>query len=248
MARETSDVPGTVGSMSGTPAFELRDVVAGPVDGPILREVTVDLPAEGVTAIAGPSGAGKSSLLRLLNRLDDPLSGEIRWQGRPLESWNPTELRRQVGMVFQRPPIFPGTVRQNLRVACPSLDDERAAGVLDHVGLDVRHLDDVAENLSGGEAQRMSLARTLLTDPTVVLADEPTAALDGSARRSIEALVRTLVDDGVAVMWVTHDTDQLRRIADHVLALADGRVACFGHLAELESHRDPQVRRIVGSG
>jgi putative ABC transport system ATP-binding protein len=233
--------------MSGTPAVELRDVVAGPPERPILREISVDLPASGVTAIAGPSGAGKSSLLRLLNRLDDPLSGEIRWEGKALTEWKPTALRRQVGMVFQRPPLFPGTVRQNLLVACPDADEARCEQVLDQVQLAPTKLDDAASTLSGGEAQRMCLARALLTEPRVVLADEPTASLDGVARRSIEQLARVLADRGVAVIWVTHDTDQLRRIADHVLALLDGRVACFGHPPELEAHVDPAVRRIVGS-
>ena len=70
-----------------------------------------------MTVLAGPSGAGKSTLLRLLNRLDDPLAGEVRWRDRPLIEWAPTELRRQVAMVFQRAPIFPGSVLDNLRVA-----------------------------------------------------------------------------------------------------------------------------------
>jgi putative ABC transport system ATP-binding protein len=234
--------------MTSPAAFELRSVVAGPPDDPILRDVTVDLPAMGITALAGPSGSGKSSLLRLLNRLDDPLSGVVSWQGRDLRDWPPTELRRQVGMVFQRPPIFPGTVRDNLRVASPDLDDVRVKAVLADANLPVDLLDADASTLSGGEAQRMCFARALLTDPQVVLADEPTAALDADATASIERLGRALADAGVAVIWVTHDTDQLRRLADHVLALVDGRVASFGHLPELDVHDDPVVRRIVGAG
>jgi len=233
--------------MTGPAAFELRSVFAGPSDAPILRDVTVDLPARGVTAVAGPSGSGKSSLLRLLNRLDEPVSGDVSWQGRNLHDWSPTELRRQVGMVFQRPPIFRGTVRDNLRVASSSLDDVRAAAVMSDANLPVELLDADASTLSGGEAQRMCFARALLTEPRVVLADEPTAALDQSATGSIERLGRTLADAGVAVIWVTHDTGQLRRIADHVLALVDGRVASFGHLPELDVHDDPIVRRIVGA-
>lgn len=247
MSRGRRDVTGTVESMTGPPAFELSDVVAGPADGPILHDLTVDLPARGVTVVAGPSGSGKSTLLRLLNRLDDPISGEIAWQGRALTSWDPTELRRQVGMVFQRPPLFPGSVRDNLLVACPSVDDERAGAMLERVQLDVDKLDADASTLSGGEAQRMCLARALLTGPKVVLADEPTASLDNAATRSIERLGRMLADGGVAVIWVTHDTDQLRRIADHVLALVDGRVASFGHLPELDAHADRIVRQIVGA-
>ncbi|MDX2380442.1 MAG: ATP-binding cassette domain-containing protein [Acidimicrobiia bacterium] len=233
--------------MTGPPAFELSGVVAGPVERPILHDVSVDLPASGVTAVAGPSGSGKSSLLRLLNRLDDPISGEIRWQGLDVRRWEPTDLRRQIGMVFQRPPIFPGTVRDNLRVASPTLDDERAEAALAQVQLAPASLGADATTLSGGEAQRMCLARALLTQPTVVLADEPTASLDNAATRSIEELARVLADEGVAVIWVTHDTDQLRRIADHVLVLVEGRVASFGHLPEMDVHDDPLVRQIVGA-
>jgi putative ABC transport system ATP-binding protein len=234
--------------MSSPDAFELVGVSAGPVDGdPILRAIDLVIPANGVTVLAGPSGAGKSTLLRLLNRLDDPVAGEIRWRGRPLTEWAPTELRRQVAMVFQRPPLFAGTVLDNLRVARADVDAERAGHVLEHVGLDPELLGQEAESLSGGEAQRMCVARALLTDPTVLLADEPTAALDRAARATVEDLGRMLADSGVAVIWVSHDTDQLRRLADHVIVLADGAVRAVGHLSELDASPDPLVRQSVGA-
>jgi putative ABC transport system ATP-binding protein len=235
-------------AMSSADAFELIGVDAGPVDGdPILRSIDLTVPVNGVTVLAGPSGAGKSTLLRLLNRLDDPVAGEIRWRGRPLADWPPTELRRQVAMVFQRPPIFPGTVLDNLRVALPDVDTERSAHVLEHVGLDSGLLDQEADSLSGGEAQRMCVARALLTDPAVLLADEPTAALDRAARSTVEDLGRMLADSGVGVIWVSHDTDQLRRLADHVIVLADGTVRAVGHLSELDQSADPVVRQSVGA-
>ena len=234
--------------MSSADSFELVGVDAGPVEGdPILRSIDLVVPANGVTVLAGPSGAGKSTLLRLLNRLDDPLAGEVRWRGRPLADWAPTELRRQVAMVFQRPPLFPGTVLDNLRVARADVDAERAAHVLEHVGLDAELLDQEADSLSGGEAQRMCVARALLTDPAVLLADEPTAALDRAARATVEDLGRMLADSGVAVIWVSHDTDQLRRLADHVIVLADGTVRAVGHLSELDQSPDPLVRQSVGA-
>jgi putative ABC transport system ATP-binding protein len=234
--------------MSSPDAFELDGVSAGPVDGdPILRSIDLVIPANGVTVLAGPSGAGKSTLLRLLNRLDDPVAGEIRWRGRALTEWAPTELRRQVAMVFQRPPLFPGSVLDNLRVARADVDAERAGHVLDHVGLDPELLGQDAESLSGGEAQRMCVARALLTDPAVLLADEPTAALDRAARATVEDLGRMLADSGVAVIWVSHDTDQLRRLADHVIVLADGAVRAVGHLSELDASPDPLVRQSVGA-
>ena len=234
--------------MSSPDAFELVGVDAGPVDGdPILRSVDLVIPANGVTVLAGPSGAGKSTLLRLLNRLDDPVAGEIRWRGRALTDWAPTELRRQVAMVFQRPPLFAGTVFDNLRVAKTDLDVERAGHVLEHVGLDPELLGQEAESLSGGEAQRMCVARALLTEPAVLLADEPTAALDRAARATVEDLGRMLADSGVAVIWVSHDTDQLRRLADHVIVLADGSVRAVGHLSELDASDDVLVRQSVGT-
>jgi len=233
--------------MTSPDAFELRGVDAGPSDDPILRGVELVIPANGVTVIAGPSGAGKSTLLRLLNRLDDPLAGEIRWRGRPLGEWEPTALRRQVAMVFQRPPIFPGTVMDNLRVALADVGSDRATHVLEHVGLEPDLLGHEANTLSGGEAQRMCVARALLTDPAVLLADEPTAALDRAARGTVEDLGRSLADTGMAVIWVSHDTDQLRRLADHVIVLADGSVRATGHLAELDVSSDQLVRHSVGA-
>ncbi len=233
--------------MSSADAFELRGVDAGPVGDPILRGIDLVVPANGVTVLAGPSGAGKSTLLRLLNRLDDPLAGEIRWRDRPLTEWEPTELRRQVAMVFQRAPVFPGTVLDNLAVALPGITEDRALHVLEHVGLEPDLLGHEADTLSGGEAQRMCVARALLTDPAVLLADEPTAALDRAARATVEDLGRSLADSGVAVIWVSHDTDQLRRLADHVIVLAAGSVLATGHLGDLDLSDDPLVRQSVGA-
>jgi putative ABC transport system ATP-binding protein len=231
-----------------TPAtFELTDVVAGPADSPILKGVSLSVPCTGILAVAGPSGSGKSTLLRLLNRLDDPLSGTIRWDGRDITDWEPRELRRRVAMIFQSAPVFPGTVFDNLGVAQPGLTAERAHHVLDHVGMPRDLLDRPADQLSGGEAQRMTIARALLTEPAVLLADEPTASLDTASRQTIEDLARDLADSGVPLVWITHDTAQLRRLADHAVVLIDGEIASFGHVDELDAHEDPRVRELVGA-
>jgi putative ABC transport system ATP-binding protein len=138
-------------------------------------------------------------------------------------------------------------VLDNFRVADPEVSGERGRHVLEHVGLSAGLLDRDAATLSGGEAQRMCVARALLTRPEVLLADEPTAALDIDARIAVEGLARQLADEGIAVLWVSHDTDQVRRLADHVLAIVDGKVAAFGHLSELDMHADPIVRRLIGA-
>jgi len=212
--------------VTGPPLFELDGVVVAP-DGTnaILDVDRLAVVDEGITVLAGPSGAGKSTLLRLCNRLEVPTSGTVRHRGTDIATLDPLRLRRSVGMVFQRPTLFPGTVRQNLAVARPDGDDGSFLDALERAGLAGPFLDRTGDELSGGEAQRACLARTLLTDPRVLLMDEPTSALDPAATRNLERAVRALADEGVPVLWVTHDLDQGRRLADHTVVLTGGRVA-----------------------
>ncbi len=179
----------------------------------------------GITVVLGPSGAGKSMLLRLLNRLEVPTSGTVAFRGRPVADLDPLVLRRQVGMVFQRPAPFPGTVRDNLLVADPAASEEALVEALDEAGLGAGFLDRSADELSGGEAQRMCLARTLVTRPAALLMDEPTSALDPDVRQRLERTARRLADDGRPLVWVTHDLDQCDRLADDVVVIVAGRVA-----------------------
>ena len=182
------------------------------------------LPDAGITAIAGPSGAGKSTLLRCCNRLEAPDAGTVRYRGEDIAALDPLAHRRAVGMVFQAPVLFPGTVADNVRVADPQAGDERVAALLRRAALDPEAFAARdADTLSGGEGQRVCLARTLATDPQVILMDEPTSALDADASTELEALMRALAGDGVPVLLVTHDEAQLERVADHVLRLKDGR-------------------------
>ncbi|GAC55072.1 ABC transporter ATP-binding protein [Gordonia amicalis] len=184
------------------------------------------VPGHGVTAIYGPSGSGKSTLLRLCNRLEIPTTGRVLYGGRDIAELDPLRLRRQVGIVFQRPTPFPGTIAENLHTADPDADPPRMREVLARVGLSGSWLDRDATALSGGEAQRMCLARTLITGPEVLLLDEPTSALDESAVDIVERAVLGLAGDGVTVLWVTHDPQQVRRVADRVLRIDAGR--CVG--------------------
>ena len=190
----------------------------------ILDHVSVDLPGEGITVVAGPSGSGKSTLLRMCNRLEVPTSGRVLLDGDDIADVDPTVLRRRVGMVFQRPVVFGGSVLDNLRVADGAVEEVAACAVLARCGLDAGLLDRGADDLSGGEAQRMCLARTLLTGPEVVLMDEVTSALDVDARQNVERLARRLADEGTPVLWVTHDLDQAERLGDRVVVVVGGRV------------------------
>ena len=206
--------------------FEFDDVVVRFGDTVVLDHVDVAVPeGGGITCLLGPSGAGKSTLLRLCNRLEVPTSGAVRFRGTPLDDLDPLRLRRTVGMVFQRPAVFPGTVRDNLLVADPDADDATMVAVLGRAGLRADFLDRTADALSGGEAQRACLARTLITGPEVLLMDEPTSALDPTATRGLETLGTELAAAGMPILWVTHDLAQADRIADRRIVLVGGRVA-----------------------
>jgi putative ABC transport system ATP-binding protein len=194
----------------------------------VLEGVDAQIPSAGVTVVVGASGSGKSTLLRLCNRLVAPARGRILFRGADLASLEPLAHRRRVGMVFQQPTPFGGSVRDNLRVAAAAADDDRMARALDRAHLSRAFLDRPAGELSGGESQRACLARTLVTDPEVLLMDEPTSALDETARGALEALARELADGGVPVIWVTHDLAQARRLGDWAIVLEAGRVAAIG--------------------
>ena len=215
------------------PLFSFESVSVGPEGARRLDGLDAELPSGGLTVVAGPSGSGKSTLLRLCNRLEVPSAGTVCHRGTDVNERDALELRREVAMVFQRPVTFAGTVLDNLREADRDCDAERGAELLGRAGLDESFLERDAGELSGGEAQRACLARALATDPRVMLMDEPTSSLDAKAAAVLEQLARQLVDDGTPVVWVTHSEEQMRRLADHVLLLADGRVDRAGSAAQV---------------
>ncbi|MCL4171377.1 UNVERIFIED_CONTAM: hypothetical protein GTU68_029463, partial [Idotea baltica] len=137
-----------------------------------LAPVSATVRKRRLTAITGPSGSGKSTLLRCCNRLIVPTSGSIEFLGTDLSEIEPLALRRRVGMLFQRPTTFAGSVADNLRVAEPAATDARIVELLERARLSPDYADRVADSLSGGEAQRMCLARALATRPEVLLMDE----------------------------------------------------------------------------
>jgi putative ABC transport system ATP-binding protein len=208
------------------PLFEFENVsVRGDEGRWRLRGVNGSIAAAGVTALLGPSGSGKSTLLRCCNRLEVPAEGAVRFRGADVAALDVLQLRRRVSMVFQRPTPFPGTGRDNLLLADPSLDDARASELLAGVRLGPEFLDRNATELSGGEAQRLCLARSLAVEPEAVLMDEVTSSVDPAARRALEDLARSLADNGIAVVWVTHDLRQARRLADAMLVVVNGHIA-----------------------
>jgi putative ABC transport system ATP-binding protein len=190
-----------------------------------------------VLAIVGPSGSGKTSLLRLLNRLDEPTTGTVYIGGTDYRTIDPRELRRKVGMVTQRPYLFPGTVADNLRFGPAQrgqlLPQDSIEELLAKVGLKGYAGRDMA-NLSGGEAQRVSVARTLANSPLVLLLDEPTSALDDAAKLDVESLIQNIIrNQGLTCVMVTHDMVQAGRLADRALLLDSGRILRIGSVHEV---------------
>jgi tungstate transport system ATP-binding protein len=205
-----------------------------------------------ILALVGPSGAGKSTLLRLLNFLEPPTGGSIHFHGVQFDADHPMPLRmrRRVTTVFQRPILLNRSVEANihygLRLRGTHSPASQVAEALERVGLrDLAR--QRARTLSGGEAQRVSLARAMVLQPDVLLLDEPTANLDPYNVGMIEETVRALNDrQGTTVVLVTHNIFQARRLAHRVGLLLDGQIVEVGETsAFFTSPRDPRTAAFV---
>ncbi len=197
----------------------------------ILDGIDLDVPPGRITVLMGPSGSGKTSVLRLLNRLDDPTSGTICYAGRLLSEYPVSELRRRVAFVFQTPTLFPGTVLQNLLTASRlgSVPDDQKDGRLREVThlaqLDPGLLDRDVRELSVGQQKRAMIARALVSRPAVLLLDEPTASLDAETAARLLRTVRHLAHDrGLTVLISTHRLEEARAVGDSSVLLRDGRI------------------------
>jgi len=197
-----------------------------------LDQASLEVGSGETIALLGPSGSGKSTLLRAIAGLERLEGGRIMFEGADL-SRIPTHLRR-FGLMFQGYALFPHlTVAQNIAfgLRMHGLDESRATEALAMVGLSDLASRSV-DRLSGGEQQRVALARTLVTEPRLVMLDEPIGALDRQLRRRLIAEMRELLD-GRCVIYVTHDHDEARSIADRVALLHEGRVVQTGTYDEL---------------
>lgn len=204
--------------------FTLDEVTVRRGEATLLDRVTTTVRCEGCTAIVGPSGAGKSTLLRLLNRLEEPTSGLVRYRDVPVRQLNVLQLRRRVSLVGQRPVLLTDVVLDDLRVGAPELSEADGRRLLHRVGLPEEFALRSTATLSGGEAQRVCLARALAVSPEVLLLDEPTSSLDDESAAAVERTIRELVDSGVGCLLVTHSAGQARRLADCALVLTGGRL------------------------
>ena len=218
----------------------------------ILDDVTLTAAAGETLALLGRSGSGKTSLLRLVNRLRAPTSGEVFVEGRRARDWDPIRLRRRIGYVIQEVGLFPHwTVERNIGLV-PQLEGHpperirrRTRELLEMVGLDA---DSVAERrpseLSGGQRQRVGVARALAADPPILLLDEPFGALDPITRRELQGELHRL--QGLlrkTVLLVTHDVREALLLADRIALLEQGRVIWEGSAAQFDADPDERVRR-----
>jgi ABC-type methionine transport system ATPase subunit len=236
-----------------SPAFTLHSVRQEKGSVRVLDEISLEIPSGEITALIGPSGAGKTALLRLLNRLDDPVTGEIRYRGEPIVDIPVMVLRRRVGFVFQTPVMFPGTVRDNLDAAAhiAGVQAEEIPGrkveSLRLAELDSALADRDASRLSGGEQQRANIARALMTMPETLLMDEPTASLDPETAEKLGwTVARLSAERGLTVMLATHRLTEAKAVCTYAVMLDEGRLVEAGPAVELfDKSSHPRIRSFL---
>ena len=256
----TKNLAGNISSLLGNvkqvseAAFVLKNVRQTRENQIVLDGINLEIERGVITALIGPSGAGKTSLLRLLNRLDEPAGGEIFYRARLISEYQIQELRRQIGFVFQTPVMFPGTVRDNLRTALEiagksaSADSDRLISET----LDIAELEPVlaerdGAKLSVGQKQRVNIARALMLAPEVLLMDEPTSALDPqTADRLMETVRRLAQEKKITVVMVTHRLTEARRASDRTIFMEAGRVIETGASEYIfEQTTNPRIREFL---
>jgi phosphate transport system ATP-binding protein len=209
-----------------------------------LRVVNLGIRANAITVLFGPAGGGKSTLLRSINRLNE-LTDVAEFKGRILMNGenlldarvNPVELRRKIGIVFSRPTPLPLTIYQNVSYALELMGERRKARLDNAVEQALRlaalwdevydRLQDPAAAISGGQQQRLCLARVLALEPEVIMLDEPTSALDPITTARIEALMQELKET-YTIIWVPHNIQQAARMADYAAFFLQGELVEYG--------------------
>ncbi|HLR41814.1 MAG TPA: phosphate ABC transporter ATP-binding protein [Pseudogracilibacillus sp.] len=234
-------------------AIKFTDVVFQVKDKTILQNITGAIQENKITALVGPSGAGKSTLLKLCNGLISPTTGEIFIAGNNITTYNPVDLRRKVGIALQSAPMIRGTVYNNLNISKElqgkKLTEEEAIQFLEMVSLDESFLHKNIDDISGGERQRISLARTLVNDCDTLLLDEITSALDQKAVHEVEQLIQNLQEEkALTIIWITHDMEQAKRVADDVWVLIDGKLEETGSTAVLHASKNERVQQFLQGG
>jgi osmoprotectant transport system ATP-binding protein len=223
----------------------------------VVDRVTLQVPRGSICVLLGESGSGKSTLMRMVNRLVEPSAGRVMLDGRDVAATDPEALRRGIGYVIQSVGLFPHwRVADNIATVPRLLGWDaarivaRTEALLHLVGLDpARFRDRFPHELSGGQAQRIGLARALAADPPVLLMDEPFSALDPGTRRDLQVELRRIhAETGKTILFVTHDVEEALVLADELAILEEGRLIARGRPAQVLA-RDPgaTVQRLFGA-
>ena len=221
--------------MSEKSIFNLNNVNFS-VDGlRILKDISLVINPNDFTVLLGPSGSGKSTLLRLLNCLNSPTNGELQFHNESVLDIDHKQLRKKVGMVFQSPVMISGTVKDNLTLTqkwekdSNGFSTDELNDILEKVGLNAEFLDKDAKSLSGGEQQRIALARVLLNKPEVLLLDEPTSNLDPQlAIKILDLICKLSTELKLTVLLVTHHHAEVENYAGKVIFMVDGKIVEVG--------------------
>ena len=228
--------------------FELQDLSVSYDGNAAVKDVTMAISEKQITALIGPSGCGKSTLIRCLNRMNDliptaKVDGSVMYHGQDLygPDVDPVEVRKRIGMVFQKPNPFPKSIRENVAFGPQVLGldhvEDRVKHALERAALweEVKNrLDSNAYGMSGGQQQRLCIARCIAVDPDVILMDEPCSALDPISTGRIEDLMTTLKED-YSIVIVTHNMQQAARVSDRTAFL----------IVELDSDEDNRWGQLV---
>ncbi|MEN1969500.1 phosphate ABC transporter ATP-binding protein [Lentibacillus sp. N15] len=231
-------------------AIRFNEVNYNAGDMPILKNITGEFTQGRITTVVGPSGTGKTTLFKLCNGLLSPDSGDIHINDKHIDSYDPVELRRTVGLALQSATMLPGSVRKNLALPLElqgkHLADEKAKEFLTMVGLDEKILQRNAKELSGGQRQKLSVARTLVNQPDILLLDEITSSLDQVSKQDMEKLIRNINHEyGTTIIWITHNLEQARAVGDDAWAMMGGEVLETGDSSFLHHPKNEKISRFV---
>ncbi|KRG15702.1 amino acid ABC transporter ATP-binding protein [Virgibacillus soli] len=216
----------------------------------ILKNITGSFYKGKITTLVGPSGAGKTTLFRLCNAMKSPSSGKLYIHDKPIDAYDQVELRRNVGIALQNAPMLPGNVRKNLALPATLkgevLAEEEAKRFMHIVGLKESLLDRNSKDLSGGQRQKLSIARTLVNRPNILLLDEITASLDRVSQEEIEALIKQINQKyGTTIIWITHNLRQAMTIGDYTWVMMEGKLIESGKSSLLNNPKNDKVKHFV---
>jgi len=254
-------IPNPEESSMPTPKISLRDVTKTytGLEIPAVKNLSLDIAAGEILVLVGPSGCGKSTTLRLINRMIEPSSGDIIFDGENVTEGDPNELRRRMGYVIQQVGLFPHrTIAENIAIVPKSLKwpKKKIAGrgdeLLELTGMDpVTYRDRYPKELSGGQAQRVGVARALGANPDVLLMDEPFGAIDPITRDRLQnEFLRLQADLKKTIVFVTHDIDEAVKMGDRIAILRDHSEIAQLDVPEaiLTNPADSFVENFLGSG